>query len=472
MTLSRRQILALGAGTAIAVPAALQTRWLMRDFTRDPAPAPMPEAGHRLWSNWSGLQHATPREIFAPASDDELAARIATHDGQIRPVGSGHSFMDLVPTDDLIVDISRLSGVRAVDPEARTITFGAGTRLRQAAQLADEHGLAFPNLPDIDVQTLAGCFATATHGTGTTLTALHNQIDSFRIITPDGTLRDVTAQSDPALFSGGRVSMGALGIMTDVTLRMTERFALNRKVFLVPTEEAISTMRERARAHHHFEFYVLPHTGYCALITHDLHDGPIAGRTPSQDEDFIATFRTLRDVLGWWPWARRKAFAAYVDTQLDDSGLIEDETDLSWKLLSTARVTRFNESEYHLPEERAPEALRAVIAAMETRADMFFPIECRFIAPDDAMLSPFQGGMRCSIAVHVAADEDLSPLFDLSEPVLRAHGGRPHWGKLHSLGAAELSQLYPRFAEFQALRARIDPAGKMLNPRLRALFDA
>lgn len=474
MTLSRRQILALGAGTAIAVPGAMQARWLMRDFTRDGFTPTLPDApaGARVWSNWSGLQTATPREIFAPADEAELAAKLAGWDGCLRPVGSGHSFSRLVPTDDLIVSLGRLSGVIAVDTQAQTITFGAGTRLRQAAMLADEHGLAFPNLPDIDVQTLAGCFATATHGTGRGLTALHDQLVGFRMVTAAGEIRDVTRDSDPDLFAAGQVSLGTLGVMTQVTLRMAPRFALNRKVFLVPTEEAIDTMHERARAHHHFEFYVLPHTGYCALITHDLHDGPIAGRAPSQDEDFISTFKTLRDVLGWWPWARRKAFEAYVATQLDDSGLIEDETDLSWKLLSTARVTRFNEMEYHVPEHQARRALRAVIAAMESRADTFFPIELRYIGADDAWLSPFQGGVRCSIAVHAAADEPYEPLFTLAEPILRAHGGRPHWGKLHSLTASDLAQIYPRFGDFETLRDRMDPAGKLLNPFTATLFGA
>lgn len=472
MTISRRKAIALGAGAAVAVPAVMQTRWIAKDFTRAGFTGDLPQApaGHRLWSNWSGLYTATPQEIFVPASEDELAQRLASWPGRVRPVGSGHSFIDLVPTNDLMVDVSRLSGVMSVDPGAKTITFGAGTRLRQAAMLADEHGLAFPNLPDIDVQTLAGSFATATHGTGRAMTALHGRILAFRLVTPDGQIKDVTRDSNPDLFDAGRVSLGALGVITQVTLQMVDRFALNRQVFLLPVDEAIDTMHARAQAHHYFEFYVLPHTGYCALITHDLFDGEIEGRTPSKDEDFIATFRTLRDVLGWWPWARRKAFETYVATQVGDTGKIEDETDLSWKLLATARLTKMNEMEYHVPEEKAPAALRAVIAAMESRADTFFPIEVRYTGQDDAWLSPFNDGVRCSIAVHTAHNETYDTLFDLAQPVLRAHGGRPHWGKLHSLGAQDLSALYPRFSDFQALRQEIDPTGKFLNPRVAKIF--
>ncbi|PIE10559.1 MAG: oxidoreductase, FAD-binding protein [Rhodobacterales bacterium] len=470
MTLTRRKTLALGAGAAIAVPAALQGRWLAKDFSVDQPPAPMPTDGARVWRNWSGLHSATPREIFTPTSEDELAAKIAAWPGRVRPVGSGHSFIDIVPTEDLMVDASRLSGLIDADPQAGTATFGAGTRLRQAAMEADAEGLAFPNLPDIDVQTLAGSFSTATHGTGRDLPALHARLRGFRLLTPSGEFRDVTRESDPDLFAAGQVSLGTLGILTQVTLDMAPRFALNRKVFLVPLDEAIETMHERAAQHPYFEFYVLPHTGYCALITHDHFDGEPEGRAPSKDEDFISTFKTLRDVLGWAPWLRKKAFETYVKTQVDGSGLIEDETDLSWKLLSTARATKMHELEYHLPAEEVQDALREVVAAMESRPDTFFPMEVRFIATDDAWLSPFQGGPRCSIAVHTAQNETHQTLFDLAEPILRAHGGRPHWGKLHSLSAEQLAGLYPRFGDFQAVRAQIDPEGKMLNPRTAALF--
>lgn len=472
MTITRRKALALGAGAALAVPAVQQTRWLTKDFTRadfDPT-LPQAPAGHRLWRNWSGFYTATPQEIFSPESEAELAEKLAGWQGRVRPVGSGHSFIDLVPTDDLMVDVSRLSGLYSVDVEAKTAVFGAGTRLRQAAMLADAEGLAFPNLPDIDVQTLAGSYATATHGTGREMTALHDRVLGFRLITPAGEIRDVTRDSDPAFFAAGRVSLGALGVITQFTLKLVDRFALRRQVYLLPMDETFDTMLERARQHHYFEFYVLPHTGHCAVITHDLHEGPIEGRQPSRDEDFIGAFKTMRDVLGWWPWARRKAFEAYVTTQDDANGRVEDETDISWKLLATSRITKMNEMEYHLPEANGEVALREVVAAMESRADTFFPMEVRFTGQDDAWLSPFNDGVRCSIAVHTAANEAYDTLFDLAEPVLRRHGGRPHWGKLHSLGAEDLAALYPRYDDFLALRAAMDPTGKFLNTRTAKLF--
>lgn len=474
MTLTRRKMLGYGALAGLAVPAAMQAHWLSRDFTRPGYSPDIPPAppGRQIWRNWSGYQVATPEQIYSAASEEELATRIVDWPGRIRPVGSGHSFSALVPSEDMILDTGRLSGLISVDAAAGMATFGAGTRLRQAAMLAAEHGLGFANLPDIDVQTLAGSFSTATHGTGCGLQALHGCITGFRLITADGTARDVTRDSNPDLFDAGRVSLGTLGVITRYTLKLVPDYALNRRLFILPTNEAIARMHDLAAAHRNFEFYVLPNLGYAAVITHDLYQGEIAGRVPSEDEDWIATLKDLRDILGWWPWLRRRAFDAYVALDVPADGVLEDTTDKYWKLLSTARATRMNEMEYHLPEQGAQEAVRAVVAALESRKESFFPMEVRFTGQDDAWLSPFNDGTRVSVAVHKLASEPLDMLFGTVEPILRAYGGRPHWGKLHSLNAPDLAALYPDFDRFAALRARLDPAGKFLNPHIAALFGA
>ncbi|WP_310541544.1 D-arabinono-1,4-lactone oxidase [Phenylobacterium sp.] len=142
-------------------------------------------------------------------------------------------------------------------------------------------------------------------------------------------------------------------------------------------------------------------------------------------------------------------------------------------MLSTERPVRFNEMEFHLPPETQLAALKAVMAAIEThRKDVFFPIEARRIAADDAWLSPFNGGPRGSVAVHCYYKDDYRFLFDLIQPIFLKHGGRPHWGKLHSLKAPQLARLYPDWEAFQSVRRRLDPQGRMLNPYLRELLEA
>ena len=208
MSTTRRAVLlgTAGLAAAVAIPGVQYARWSMKDFTRDgynPGLPPAPE-GEVAWTNWSGIQQSTPNRIAVPATEADLASALAEA-RRVRPVGSGHSFTGLVPSEHMIVDASRFSGLISADAATGTATIGAGTRIRQAARELDGAGLALQNLPDVDVQTLAGSFSTSTHGTGRTLQPLHAHIEGFRIMLADGTARDVSAASDPDLFMAGRV---------------------------------------------------------------------------------------------------------------------------------------------------------------------------------------------------------------------------------------------------------------------------
>ncbi len=467
MALTRRRLLMGGAAALVAVPVIGQIRWSSKQFMRDgfdPSPISPPE-GARVWVNWSGLQKATPQTIEAPANAAEVAALVKDTPSPIRPVGSGHSFTALCPTEGTMVDISALSGLLTHDKAAKTASFGAGTRLQQAARLLDAEGLAFANLPDIDVQTLAGGFATATHGTGRELTAIHDYIRGFEMVTPSGEVLTVNSETNSHLLQAGKVSLGALGIMTKYDLQVEPMFNLHRRVKLAKTPDILDQYLQLSQTHRNFEAMFFPGTGHGATFTHDKHDGPLSGPVPNEDDTFLQDLKQLRDMLGWSPWLRRKLFSLSIDPEAG-----EDVTDAGWKLLSTSRNDKFNEMEYHIPLENGVETLRQVIAKFDARGDAFFPIEARVTAPDAAWLSPFNDGRCLSIAIHADASESYKYFFQEFEPIFRAAGGRPHWGKLHSLGPKDLSKLYPQFDAFRALRKELDPAGKMLSPYMSQLL--
>ncbi|MCA8902648.1 MAG: FAD-binding protein [Hyphomonas sp.] len=468
MSHTRRNLL-IGAGiaaAAAAVPATSHVMWNGKDFTRkgyDPDPLTPPE-GEMAWSNWSGTERSTPVQIAVPSTEDELASIIQSA-RRVRPVGSGHSFTGLVPCEDTIVDASRFTGVLAADAESRTATLGAGTRIRAAARDLDAAGLAFPNLPDVDVQTLAGSFSTGTHGTGRELQPMHARIEGFRLVTAAGDILDVDGTTHPDLFNAGRVTVGSLGVITQYTLACDVSYNLTRTVWVEKLDDILARAEELSHQHRNFEFYYFPFTGYCAGISHDIFEGEVTGRAAGEDDETLDGLRELRDVFGWAPWLRRQIAAGSLP-----KGVVEESSDAYWKLLATARPTRFNEMEYHIPLENGLDCLKAIIKAIETRKDTFFPMEVRFIAPDDAWLSPFNDGPRMSIACHAAVNEPYDYFFSLLEPIHRAHGGRPHWGKLHSLGHEDLTALYPRFQDFCDLRKSLDPEGKFLNAHLARLF--
>lgn len=460
---TRRTILLGGAGALLLGAGGLAgRRWLL---DREPAaPPPIDAQGRALWSNWSGLEHAYPAQRAAPANEAELAALLPSAQVPIRPVGSGHSFTALVPTEGTLLSLDRLSGL--VRHDATTATVRAGTKLSALGPLLAGIGQEMPNLPDINKQTLAGGLATGTHGTGKGFKALHGEVTALRIVLPDGSVAECSREERSELFHAARVGLGAFGVLSEVTLQNRPLTRVKKVVTLVDTEQMLRDWPALAERHRNAEFLVLPFTGKSALITHDVTEEPVRPRGPDADTSTLMDLKRLRDLFEFTPGLRRRAAqAAMADIPP------EVAIDEGWKLLSNERPVRFKEMEYHLPIAEQVGALREVIARIERDVPgVFFPIEARIIAADDAWLSPFHERESGSIAVHAWYKEYHQWMFDLIEPVLREAGGRPHWGKLHSLGAADLRALYPRFGDADAVRRTVDPQGRMVNPFLKRIF--
>ncbi len=462
---TRRKVLLGGVGAlALGAGGLAGRRW---SLSREPeAPPAIDAQGRVLWSNWAGNATAYPAARAAPASEAELAALLPTAAAPVRPVGSGHSFTALVPTKGTLLSLDRLAGLVSHDAAARTATIRAGTKLSALGPLLAGIGQEMPNLPDINKQTLAGAMATGTHGTGKGFKALHGEVTAMRLVLPSGEVAECSRNQRPELFHAARVSLGAFGVLSQATLQNRPLERVRKVVTLVDTEQLLRDWPGLASQHRNAEFLVLPFTGKSALITHDATTEPVRPRPPDQDVDTLMDLKRLRDLFEFTPALRRRAAQAAMADIPPEVAIGE-----GWKLLSNERPVRFKEMEYHLPIAEQVGALREVIARIERDAPgVFFPIEARIIAPDDAWLSPFYGRESGSIAVHAWYKEDHDWMFQLIEPVLREAGGRPHWGKLHSLSAAELTALYPMFAEAQALRRTVDPAGRMLNPFVQRIF--
>lgn len=451
-------LLALGAGSC-----AGRRLWLDRE---PPAPPASDARGHGVWANWSGTEHCYPALRAAPADEAALAALLRTAPAPLRPVGAGHSFTALVPTEGTLLSLDRIAGLVSHDGATHTARVRAGTRLSALGPALAAVGQEMPNLPDINKQSLAGALATGTHGTGKGLTALHGQVTALRIVTPAGEAIECSREERPELFHAARVGLGAFGVLSEVTLQNQPLARVRKVVSLVDTEELLGKWPALAARHRNAEFLILPFTGKSALITHDATAEPVRPRGPDQDAETLMSLKRLRDLFEFTPALRRKVAGKLLEDISPEIAIDE-----GWKLLSNERPVRFKEMEYHLAVEHQVEALREILRRIESEArDVFFPIEARIIAADDAWLSPFFGRESGSIAVHAWYKEDNAWQYRLAEPVLREAGGRPHWGKLHSLGAKELARLYPMFAEAQAVRRALDPQGRMMNPFLTRIF--
>ncbi len=469
MSVSRRSVLtAAGAGAVVLGGAGFGAYQVAtREEPEPPAPPILDKQDHILWRNWSGIQYSYPQLRLSPTSEDQLAGMLKSAPAPIRAVGAGHSFMPLVPTEGTLLTLDQISGLVSVDGDGLA-TVKAGMRLDALGPALEAHGRAMNNLPDINVQSFAGALATATHGTGKKLPALHGNVTALRLVTAKGDILDCSATSNPDLFNAARVSLGSMGIITQVTTKTVPARRVHRRVWLDTFEDTLAKAEDNWNQHRNFEFYAVPFTGLCANIANDETDRPAEPRGPETDSEFLDVLKYLRNLFGWSTPLRKfvaeNLLSAYGSKP-------EDAIDDGWKLLSTPRPVRFNEMEFHLPAENQFAALREVLATIEAkRPDVFFPIELRRIATDDAWLSPFQGGEHGSLAVHAYYKDDYEFLFTLIQPILLRHGGRPHWGKLNSLTAADFARLYPRWKDFHDLRMSLDPEERMLNPYLKKIL--
>ncbi|MFZ2101196.1 MAG: D-arabinono-1,4-lactone oxidase [Oricola sp.] len=418
------------------------------------------------WLDWGRQYPADRTRIEMPASLDELRATVAEAATTVRPIGAGHSFSPLVATGATVVCLDRFKGVESIDRDRKVARVRAGSRLKELTAALHAEGLAFRNLGDIDVQSIAGATATATHGTGATLPCLSAEIAGLQIVRADGSIVIIDGETEPDLLMAARVSLGALGVVTHVDFRVVEAHRLHRKTWSMPLTEVLSSAHDLWRAHRNFEFFYIPFSDYCLCITHDVTDEPSRAGPKGDDDKAVNDLRLARSLLGWSGRLRR-----FVIRRELSRFPAEDAVDYNWKLLASERNVRFREMEYHLPPETALDALGEVIRLIEARRrDVFFPVEVRQTAGDDSWLSPFQGGSRISIAIHSWWKDEHAFMHSLLEPVLLAAGGRPHWGKMHGLGKDRLQSLYPDFSRFNALRREWDPEGKFLNEHLTKLF--
>ncbi|NBC21238.1 MAG: FAD-binding protein [Alphaproteobacteria bacterium] len=422
---------------------------------------------HGEWANWARNQSAHPQRMARPRDTDALRELVRSHaPAPIRPAGSGHSFTPLCATTGTLVSLDELSGLVEIDHAAATARLGAGTVLKAASRELDARALAFRNLGDINVQTLAGAIATATHGTGARFGCLSSEVRAVRLMVAGGDIITASRDQDEPLLRAAQVSLGALGLLTEAEIQLMPAYNLHRRVWSQPIGDILASAEALWAKHRNFEFFYIPFSGHGICIAHDETDAAPTPRAPQNDDEETMGLKSIRDGTMQDVSARR---AILHKAMAQNEG--EDVVGVSWQLLASPRNVPFKEMEYHLPLDGALGVFEQLVARVEAeRPDVFFPIEVRMTAGDDAMLSPFQGAPRISIAVHAYFEDDHDWFFSLAEPLFRAAGGRPHWGKLHSLGARELSALYPEFEHFNAIRRELDPPGLFRSPYLAQLL--
>jgi FAD/FMN-containing dehydrogenase len=403
----------------------------------------------KMWTNWVGNQSFTPGREAAPRDEDDVAALVreaAQHGSRVRVAGAGHSFTPVVSTDGLLLDLSALTGVVSTDRERKRARALAGTTIREFYEPLWREGLALRNQGDIDTQQIAGAVATATHGSGIRNTCFSGVVRGVRLVTATGEVREI-GESEPELLRAAQVSLGMLGVLTQLELEVTDAYRLTEQVDLWPWQEVVDRWDELVHNHRHFGFFWLPAEESAALYNLESHGETMADQCYVKIYDEPAPDQPDSDTPG-----RR--------------------TDRCYRIYPMVYDPNFHELEYFVPLERGPEALSAMRELMlASLPDSIYPLEVRTVGPDDAYLSPNYKTATTVISVSGKPGTDYWDYLRSVDRLLSEFSARVHWGKLHFLTPERLHALYPEADAFIKARRELDPEGRFLNDHLAELFE-
>ncbi len=428
------------------------------------------------WTNWTGDQVCEPFEYAEPRSIDEvteLVGRARDAGRVVRVVGAGHSFTPAVLTDGTLISLDEMQQVLDIDRDAGLVRVEAGIRLSSLNTALAMNGLALENLGDIDVQSIAGATATGTHGTGAKLQNLSAGITALDLVTGAGEVVHIDASEQPDEWRAARVSLGALGVITSLTLRVVPAFTLRGVDAPTPLDDVLGDLDRFVEDNEHFEFYMFPHSEMAQTRTNNRVDQE--PRPPSRFKSWLEDELLINGAFGVTRRIGRRFPSAIptINRITAKAWGSSERVDRSFRIFASSRKVRFTEMEYAVPRRHALAAIREVKdIADRTALKVSFPIEVRFVAPDDAFLSPAGGRETCYIAVHVFEKMPWEHYFRAVEEAMNAFEGRPHWGKRHFQTHESLRTLYPDWDRFLDVRERFDPERMFSNTYVKQVLGS
>jgi alditol oxidase len=401
-------------------------------------------------ANWAGNVVFSSREVHRPASVAQLQELVAKSD-MVRALGTGHSFSRIADTDGEHITLAGLPPLVEIDEAAATARVSAGLRYGEVTGRLHKAGFALPNLGSLPHIAVAGACATGTHGSGHANGALATAVSAVELVGADGELRNV--RRGDAEFPGSVVALGALGIVTALTLDLRPAFDMRQWVYeSLPLEGA-----EEALA-----------AGYSvSLFTHWAGAGFEQVWLKQRDTDPEPPVR--------WLGATRAAAQVHMvpgvdpqhcTPQLGEPGPWHERLP-HFRLAFTPSSGDELQSEYFVPRAALADALRAVDGARDRIAPALQVSEIRTVAADDLWLSPAEG--RDTAALHFTWVPDTAavlPAVAALETALEPFGTRPHWGKVFGTAPAKIASLWPRLPDFANLTLKHDPDGKFRNAML------
>ncbi|MCA9995670.1 MAG: FAD-binding protein [Anaerolineales bacterium] len=411
-------------------------------------------------TNWAGNLVYGACNWQMPTTMDELQTAVS-QSHRLRPLGSRHSFNTIADTPETIVSLVRLNRVLALDREKETVTVEGGIRYGELGQYLHSEGLALHNLASLPHISVVGACATATHGSGDGNGGLATAVSALQLLTANGDLLELTRDDDR--FYAAVVGLGALGIITQLTLDVQPTFDVAQVVYLnLPFAQVTAHFDAIFSAAYSVSLFTDWQNEQFGEVwlKHRLNDAPFA--VPNTFFGATAAPEKVHPILG--------LPTEPCTEQLGISGPWHERLP-HFRMEYTPSAGAELQSEYFVPRHHAPAALAAIFALQEKITPHLLISEIRTIAADDFWLSPcYQQPM---VALHFTWQRDwpaVAQVLPHIEAALAPFNGRPHWGKLFTMPAAQIHPYYPRLGDFQTLRRQLDPNGKFSNPFLEAVL--
>jgi FAD/FMN-containing dehydrogenase len=423
----------------------------------------------RPFVNYSRVVRTAPVRWHAPTSEAEVVAAVRQAT-RLKVVGAGHSFGAIAAPEQHAMTLDRYVGLLHLDRERRLATVRAGTRLRDLSKALLKHGWSLPIVGSIQAQAVAGAIATGTHGSSLVHGNLATLVHSLKLVDGTGTVRELEPD-DPRL-EGARVHLGALGVVTELTLRVEPAFLLRQEIEHVPVREV--DVETAARSAEYVKVWWLPGTTHAQVVRYYRTEEP-ASRRPSartlrRFDDNVMHKAVFPAVVAWQhrrPQSMTATNRRMMRVYAGPTVLVGQSS----LILNTPQPVRHRETEAAVPMAEGQEGYdRVVEHVLAERIGANFPFEMRFVKGDANWLSPAYGDDTCQIGAYTTDGPDRERYFAGFWEAMQGLHARPHWGKeLHHTGD-DIAALYPRYERFQALRDELDPDRVFDNAFLRQVL--
>lgn len=424
--------------------------------------------------NWGKTFECIPDAVYYPNSMNEITntvRRCAQNQKKLRPMGSRYSYTPLICSEEAMISLDRFNGIEDINYEEMTVTVRGGTKIADLERALFQKELSLYNLGDINQQTIAGLIATGSHGTGLNFGIASTQITWIQMITADGNIVECSETENPEVFKAAQVSLGTLGIITKVKIKVLPKYYMHQERRLIDFDDALNHLFESFQTNRNYEFFWFPYTNYVFEKKHNLTS---EAKAPKKFQKLFNNYVMENGALWLLCEISRNVpdlYRKHADSILKQLSSNLETTVSSVECYATTRWVNHREIEYSIPIEQALDTIQEIHDLLNQHdCHVSFPIEVRSVAEDDIYLSPNYRRNSVWIAVHAYTKDIYEPVFKAAENIFVKHQGRPHWGKMHWLSHDEIKNLYPCFTQFNDVRKRLDPHALFLNPYLNRLL--